>query len=108
MTLLPLLSARMLPPCYFRRQSTESRLFLSDREEQKQMSKEEIMSAEQKTERIRESLVDYLICPTHEEYLLIQQNDYWTIRYQGHVALLRSTRGLRYLAVLLRDPGQEF
>lgn len=43
-----------------------------------------------------------------EESLFIQPNDYWTIRYQGHVALLKSTRGLHYLVVLLRNPGREF
>ncbi|HJW36989.1 MAG TPA: hypothetical protein VJ420_00040 [Candidatus Udaeobacter sp.] len=72
------------------------------------MSKEVIMSAEQKVERIRQSPVDYLICPTHKEYLLIQQDDYWTIRYRGHITLLKSTRGLHYLTVLLPNPGQEF
>jgi hypothetical protein len=41
---------------------------------------------------------------THEESLFIEPNDYCTIRYQGHVASLKSTRGLHYLAVLLRDP----
>ena len=46
--------------------------------------------------------------PTHEESLFLRQNDYWTIRYHGHGALLKSTRGLDYLAVLLRDPGREF
>jgi hypothetical protein len=45
---------------------------------------------------------------THEESLFIEPNDYCTIRYQGHVASLKSTRGLHYLAVLLRDPGREF
>src|SRR4029077_7513642 len=45
---------------------------------------------------------------THEESLFIEPNDYRTIRYQGHVASLKSTRGLHYLAVLLRDPGREF
>jgi hypothetical protein len=40
--------------------------------------------------------------------LFLRQNDYWTIRYCGHAALLKSTRGLHYLAVLLRDPGREF
>jgi len=40
--------------------------------------------------------------------LFLWQNDYWTIRYHGHTALLKSTRGLHYLAVLLRDPGREF
>jgi hypothetical protein len=46
--------------------------------------------------------------PTHEESLFLRQNDYWTIRYHGHTALFKSTRGLDYLAVLLRDPGREF
>jgi hypothetical protein len=46
--------------------------------------------------------------PTHEESLFIEPNDYCTIRYQGHVASLKSTRGLHYLAVLLHDPGREF
>jgi hypothetical protein len=45
---------------------------------------------------------------THEESLFIQPKEYWTIRYQGHVALIKSTRGLHYLAVLLRDPGRAF
>jgi len=49
-----------------------------------------------------------LTFPTNEESLFIQPYDYWIIRYQGHVALLKSTRGLHYLAVLLRDPGREF
>ena len=40
--------------------------------------------------------------------LFLRQNDYWTIRYHGDAALLKSTRGLHYLAVLLRDPGREF
>lgn len=46
--------------------------------------------------------------PRHEESLFLRQNDYWTIRYHGHTALFKSTRGLDYLAVLLRDPGREF
>ncbi len=46
--------------------------------------------------------------PTGEESLFLRQNDYWIIRYHGHAALLKSTHGLRYLAVLLRDPGREF
>jgi hypothetical protein len=58
--------------------------------------------------RIRQSLVNRSTSPTHEESLFIQPNDYWNIRYQGHTTLLKSTRGLHYLAVLLRDPGREF
>jgi hypothetical protein len=72
------------------------------------MAKEEILSAEQKVERILESLADCSSLPTHEESLFLRQNDYWTIRYDGHAALLKSMRGLHYLAVLLRDPGREF
>ena len=66
------------------------------------------MSAEQKVERIRESLADCSSLSTHEESWFLRQNDYWIIRYHGHAALLKSTHGLRYLAVLLRDPGREF
>jgi len=52
--------------------------------------------------------VDWPSLTTGEESLFLRQNDYWIIRYHGHAALLESTRGLRYLAVLLRDPGREF
>ena len=45
---------------------------------------------------------------THEESLFLRQGDYWTIGYQRHVAFLKATRGLRYLALLLRNPGREF
>jgi len=67
-----------------------------------------LVSAEQKGERIRKSLSDCSSLPTHEASLFLRQNDYWTIRYHGHAALLKSTRGLHYLAVLLRAPGREF
>ena len=66
------------------------------------------MSPEQKVERIRESLADRSSLATHEESLFLRQNNYWIIRYRGHAALLKSTRGLHYLAALLRDPGREF
>ena len=67
-----------------------------------------LVSAEQKVERIRKSLSDCSSLPPHEASLFLRQNDYWTIRYHGHAALLKSTRGLHYLAVLLRAPGREF
>jgi hypothetical protein len=72
------------------------------------MSKEAISSAEQKAEGVQESLAIDSILPTHEESLFLRQNDYWIIRYHGHTAVLKSTRGLRYLAVLLRNSGREF
>jgi len=59
-------------------------------------------------ERIQETPEHGLSLATHEESLFIQPDEYWTIRYQGHVALIKSTRGLHYLAILLRDPRREF
>jgi hypothetical protein len=72
------------------------------------MPKKAFSGAKQKVERVRESPADYSALPTQEESLFLHQNDYWIIRYNGHSALLKSTRGLRCLAVLLRDPGREF
>jgi hypothetical protein len=71
------------------------------------MSKRKISSDEQKLEWIRESLADCLSFPTHKVSLFSRQNDYWIIRYRGRTALLKSTRGLYYLALLLRNPGRE-
>lgn len=45
---------------------------------------------------------------THEESLFLRQGDYWTIRYRGHIAFLKATRGLHCLSLLLRYPGREF
>jgi non-specific serine/threonine protein kinase len=72
------------------------------------MSKEAISSAEQKVERVRESFADLSILPTSEESWFSHQNDYWTLRYHGRSALLKCTRGLHCLAVLLSHPGREF
>jgi len=43
-----------------------------------------------------------------EESLFSRQGDYWTIEYQRQIALLKATRGLHYLALLLCNPGREF
>jgi hypothetical protein len=72
------------------------------------MSKEAISSAEQKIGQVGESPADCSIVQTHEDFLFLHQNDYWVIRYHGCSALLKSTRGLHCLAVLLHDPGREF
>jgi non-specific serine/threonine protein kinase len=72
------------------------------------MSKEASSRAKQRVQRIQESFVDCSIFSTHEESLFLRQNDYWIIRYHGHTAFLKSARGLRYLAVLLRNSGREF
>jgi hypothetical protein len=69
------------------------------------MPKRAISNAKQK---VRQSTADYSILPTHGESLFLHQNDYWIIRHHSRSALLKSTRGLHYLAVLLRNPGREF
>lgn len=70
------------------------------------MSKEAISSAEQKVEG--ESAGNCSIRPTLEGSLFLRQDDYWIIRYHGHTAFLKATRGLHYLAVLLGNSGREF
>jgi hypothetical protein len=72
------------------------------------MSKEAISSAKQKAKGAPESLAIDSILRRHEESLFLGQNDYWIIRYHGRTACLKATRGIRYLVVLLRNPGCEF
>jgi len=43
-----------------------------------------------------------------EESVFARQGDYWTIIYHGQTARLKATRGLHWLASLLRHPGREF
>jgi hypothetical protein len=72
------------------------------------MSKEAIPSTERKVERVQESPKDFSILPTHDDAAFLRQSDYWIIRYHGHTAFLKSTRGLQCLAVLLHNAGREF
>jgi hypothetical protein len=98
------------PITFLRNLAPDFTHYLSERPEMssQHMPKEEISKAEQNVERIRESLANCSMLPRYEESLFLHQNDYWTIRYHGRSALLKSTRGLHCLAVLLRDPGREF
>jgi hypothetical protein len=41
-----------------------------------------------------------------ETALLRQEGEYWTLGFAGQVVRLRDTRGVRYLAALLRAPGK--
>src|SRR5215467_2861499 len=74
----------------------------------KHVSKKTISSAERRVERARPSAADCSTLSTDDYFLFLHQNDYWIIRYHGRTALLKSTRGLHCLAVLLHDPGREF
>jgi hypothetical protein len=42
-----------------------------------------------------------------EESVFMRQGDYWTIGYQGQVAILKATRGLDCLCHLLSRPGRD-
>jgi hypothetical protein len=72
------------------------------------MSKDVISSSDRKAERVRKSPADCSIFPTNGDSLFLRQGDYWMIRYQGEITILKATRGLHCLAVLLHDPGREF
>jgi hypothetical protein len=47
------------------------------------------------------------VAPVLDGARLVEEGEYWTFHYDGHVARLRDTKGLRYLARLLRSPGEE-
>jgi hypothetical protein len=72
------------------------------------MSKDVTSSSDRKVERVRKFPADCSILPTYGDSLFLRQGDYWMIRYQGQTTILKATRGLHCLAVLLHDPGREF
>jgi hypothetical protein len=43
-----------------------------------------------------------------EDHLFRQEGDYWTLAYQGATCRLKAIKGLHYIALLLRAPGQPF
>jgi len=43
-----------------------------------------------------------------ERNVFRKEGEYWTITFGGNLARLRDTKGLHYIAYLLRHPGQEF
>ena len=44
---------------------------------------------------------------TSDDARLVQDGEEWTFHYEGDVARLRDSKGLRFLAQLLRNPGQQ-
>ena len=72
------------------------------------MSKDVTSSSDRKVERVRKSPADCSIFPTYGDSLFLLQGEYWMIRFQGQTTILKATRGLHCLAVLLRNPGCEF
>jgi hypothetical protein len=58
-------------------------------------------------ESLEEPLANCSVLSPLEEAVFMRQGDYWTIRYQGQVAILKATRGLDCLSYLLRRPGRD-
>lgn len=58
-------------------------------------------------QHLEESLAIRHVFRPPEESVFMRQGDYWTIRYQGQIAILKATRGLCCLGYLLRHPGRE-
>jgi non-specific serine/threonine protein kinase len=54
-----------------------------------------------------ESLATPSVLHGLEESVFIRRGDYWTIRYQGEVAILKATRGLACLSYLLLRPERD-
>jgi len=46
--------------------------------------------------------------PPASSAVLRREGDFWTLAHAGKVSRLRDSKGLRYLARLLADPGREF
>ena len=42
------------------------------------------------------------------DHVFRREGDYWSLVFDGHTARVRDSKGLRYLARLLADPGREF
>ena len=58
-------------------------------------------------ESLEESLATRPVLRALEESVFMRQGDYWTIRFQGEVAILKATRGLDCLFYLLRHPARD-
>lgn len=41
-------------------------------------------------------------------HIFRREGEYWTLKYQGTLRLLKDVKGLHYIALLLRHPGREF
>jgi non-specific serine/threonine protein kinase len=81
---------------------------LKRRAGRKHVSEEAISSPGRSVDQAQGRAAGRSLFPADHDFLFLHQNDYWIIRYDGHTAFLKSTRGLQCLAILLHDPGREF
>jgi tetratricopeptide (TPR) repeat protein len=48
------------------------------------------------------------VAPPGDAAVFRREGDYWSVGFEGRTARLRDSKGLRYLARLLAEPGREF
>jgi tetratricopeptide (TPR) repeat protein len=59
-------------------------------------------------ERLRELDAGAAVAAGGPRAAFRREGDYWTVVYEGSLVRIRDSKGLRYLAALLANPGREF
>jgi tetratricopeptide (TPR) repeat protein len=59
-------------------------------------------------ERLREFEAGTAVGAGRQGNMFRREGEYWTVAYEGSLVRLRDSKGLRYLATLLANPGREF
>jgi hypothetical protein len=59
-------------------------------------------------ERLRELDTGTAVAASNRQTAFRREGDYWTVIYEGSLVRIRDSKGLRYLATLLANPGREF
>jgi tetratricopeptide (TPR) repeat protein len=59
-------------------------------------------------ERLRELEAGTAVVAGAQRDTFRREGEYWTVVYEGSLVRLRDSKGLRYLATLLANPGREF
>jgi tetratricopeptide (TPR) repeat protein len=59
-------------------------------------------------ERLRELEAGTAVAASNRRAAFRREGEYWTVIYEGSLVRIRDSKGLRYLATLLANPGREF
>jgi tetratricopeptide (TPR) repeat protein len=58
--------------------------------------------------RLRELEAGTAVAASNRRTTFRREGEYWTVIYEGSLVRIRDSKGLRYLATLLANPGREF
>ncbi len=58
--------------------------------------------------RLRELEAGTAVAASNRRAAFRREGEYWTVIYEGSLVRIRDSKGLRYLATLLANPGREF